>query len=470
MIKALTHSNGIWYTKKGFYGTSYIHTMKKIIFLLICCCVSFNVNAQWYKKYLSGDESKRIPSEWSFIYDAGDKSIVLSESGMLMIVLNERQFFLTKNDGAVPVSVEMLKNGALIKNGNFAFAILTDKHACGSEGFKEYLDSIRNGAIIRIAAPIYNDFDFDVTTTKMCERVIQHQFSSTEEKAKVVCDTVPRKPPKRMVERPRLLSRVGELGFKYNDLFGRIDCWEDRHKDIAPDLPPLKGMKYRTFTTRLPKARNFSRDILAVKSPKKDTLLSWAANMIAKRYGVTIPSDKKFKSSGEIADFVMDNKIASYRRIENELTVEDWGPNEQEGALVADVWHSGDLYTFFYSSWIDSGFHLSMTESWFTINAATGKEYTLFDFIDKRDEAALVGLIAKYLWNHHDRWVDLYPDRFQEHPEWLLDCSGAALTKNGLIVYYHAPQIGCYADGQFNAVIPYEELKSLPHGLLMDIQ
>lgn len=139
--------------------------MKKIIFLLICCCVSFNVNAQWYKKYLSGDESKRIPSEWSFIYDAGDKSIVLSESGMLMIVLNERQFFLTKNDGAVPVSVEMLKNGALIKNGNFAFAILTDKHACGSEGFKEYLDSIRNGAIIRIAAPIYNDFDFDVTTT-----------------------------------------------------------------------------------------------------------------------------------------------------------------------------------------------------------------------------------------------------------------------------------------------------------------
>ena len=82
-------------------------------------------------------------------------------------------------------------------------------------------------------------------------------------------------------------------------------------------MPPLKGMKYRTFTTRLPKARNFSRDILAVKSPKKDTLLSWAANMIAKRYGVTIPSDKKFKSSGEIADFVMDNKIASYRRIEN---------------------------------------------------------------------------------------------------------------------------------------------------------
>lgn len=86
------------------------------------------------------------------------------------------------------------------------------------------------------------------------------------------------------------------------------------------------------------------------------------------------------------------------------------------------------------------------------------------------NEAAFIDLIVKYLWNHYDRWIDKYPDRFSEHPEWLLDCSGAALTKNGLIVYYHAPWIGCYADGQFNAVIPYEELKSLPHGLLMDIR
>lgn len=67
----------------------------------------------------------------------------------------------------------------------------------------------------------------------------------------------------------------------------------------------------------------------------------------------------------------------------------------------------------------------------------------------------------------YDRWIDKYPDRFSEHPEWLQDCNGAALAKNGLIVYYHAPEIGCYSDGQFNAVIPYEELKSLPHGLLI---
>lgn len=67
----------------------------------------------------------------------------------------------------------------------------------------------------------------------------------------------------------------------------------------------------------------------------------------------------------------------------------------------------------------------------------------------------------------YDHWIDKYPDRFSKHPEWLLDCSGAAMTKNGLIVYYHAPEIGCYSDGQFNAVIPYEELKTLPHGLLI---
>ncbi len=451
--------------------------MKKIIFLLICCFVSFNVNAQWHKKYLSGDESKRIPPEWSYIYDAGDKSIVISESGMLMIVVNEQQSFLTKGDGMVPVSVEMYENGALIKKGKFAFAILPEKHACGSSGFKEHLDSIRTkGAVIRVVAPIYSNFDFDVTTTEMHENVILHQFGSTEKEAKTVCDTIPRKPQKGLVERPRLLGRAGELGFKYNGLFGRIARWEDRHKDIAPDLPPLKGMKYRTFTTRLPKARSFSRDILAVRCPENDTLLSWAANMVAPRYGVAIQPGKRFKSSGDIADFVMDNKIASdkriasYKDIDKEFIVEDWDFNEQEGILVADVWHSGDIFTFFYSSWIDSGCHLSTRESWFTINAVTGKEYTLFDFIDKRDEAALIDLVVKYLWNHHDRWVDLYPDRFQEYPEWLTNYSGAALTKNGLIVYYHAPWIGCYADGQFNAVIPYEELESLPHGLRMDVR
>ena len=296
---------------------------------------------------------------------------------------------------------------------------------------------------------------------------------STTGRAETICDTVSQK--RAMVERPRLLSSVEVLGFKYNVLFGRIDCWEDRHKDIAPDLPPLKGMKYRTFTTCISKAQNFSRDILAVRCPKKDTLLNWAANMVAKRYGVTIPSGKKFKSSGDIADFVMDGKIAfhkriaSYEDIDREVIVEDWDPNEQEGVLVADVWHSGDIYTFFYSSWIDSGCHLSLTDSWFSVNAVTSKAYSLFDFIDKRDEAALIDLVVKYLWNDHDRWIELYPSRFQHYPEWLKDCSGAALTKNGLIVYYHAPQIGCYADGQFNAVIPYEELKSLPHGLLMDI-
>lgn len=290
-------------------------------------------------------------------------------------------------------------------------------------------------------------------------------LSSTVGRAEAVRDTVSQK--RAAIERPRLLSSVGELGFKYNELFGRIGCWEDRHKDIAPDLPPLKGMKYRTFTTCISKAHNFSRDILAVRCPKKDTLLNWAANMVAKRYGVTIPSGKKFKSSGDIADFVMDGKIAfhkriaSYKDIDREFIVEDWDLNEQEGVLVADVWHLGDIYTFFYSSWIDSGCHLSLTDSWFSVNAVTGKEYSLFDFIDKRDEAALIDLVVKYLWNHYDRWPDLYPYRFQHYPEWLKDCIGAALTKNGQIVYYHAPEIGCYADGQFNAVIPYEELKSL---------
>ena len=285
--------------------------------------------------------------------------------------------------------------------------------------------------------------------------------SSTEGAAKTVCDTV-----------PRLLSRVGELGFKYNDLFGRIKTLSDSIPDILKDLPPLKGLKYRTYTISCKKDSCItSRSIIAVRCPKDSVLLRWVCKSIEEWDTLSrgsLSDQESLRSSGEIVTFYI-NKIKERGPIICEGDI-GWKILEQSGCLVADVWHSKDLCTLFTSYWNDSGAVVRAFESWRTINAVTGKAYSLFDFIDKRDEAAFIDLIAKYLWNHQDRWVDKYPDQFSEHPEWLLDCSGAALTKNGLIVYYHAPGIGCYADGQFNAVIPYEELESLPHGLLMDIQ
>lgn len=152
--------------------------MKKIIFLLICCCVNFNfnVNAQWRKEYIPGDELREIPSEWSYRYDIGDKSITFTESTGMLLIVAKKQFFLANDDGGVPVLIGMYKNGKLIEKENFIFTITPDKHACGLVGFKEHLKSIiTNGTVIRIVAPLHDDFDFDITTTKMPEK-----FGSTQ--------------------------------------------------------------------------------------------------------------------------------------------------------------------------------------------------------------------------------------------------------------------------------------------------
>ena len=53
----------------------------------------------------------------------------------------------------------------------------------------------------------------------------------------------------------------------------------------------------------------------------------------------------------------------------------------------------------------------------------------------------------------------LLPEHASEDPVKLLgDADGCALIREGLIIYYHPYHIGCGADGQFTAVIPYGEL------------
>lgn len=136
--------------------------MKKILFLIICCYISFNVNAQWRRQYASG------VSEWTYVYDIGDKSITFTESGLLMIAAKNRQF-LTDKTGNTLVVIVVTYNGKLVTKGQFSLPVTPDGHATGANGFRDLLDKVRKGCIIRVVAPVINDFDFDLTTTKMYE-------------------------------------------------------------------------------------------------------------------------------------------------------------------------------------------------------------------------------------------------------------------------------------------------------------
>lgn len=141
--------------------------MKRLFFLLICSILCLNLSAQWRRQYIPGDELKGIPSEWSYIYESGNKVVTFTDSGILMIVA-KNQYFITTDEGFVPVLIGIYKNGNLLVRGKYAFTMLPEGHSCGLDGFREVLKLIRtSGAVIRIVAPLYNNFEFDITTTRM---------------------------------------------------------------------------------------------------------------------------------------------------------------------------------------------------------------------------------------------------------------------------------------------------------------
>lgn len=142
--------------------------MKKIIFLLIFSISCLNLSAQWKRQYIPGDELRGYPSEWSYNYDTGDKAVVFTESGTLMIVTKDKKFAKDRN-GNILVIIGIYINDKLYTKGQFSFVVTPDGHAAGGSKFQDYLKLVRNGATIRIIAPIKNDFDFDLATTRMYE-------------------------------------------------------------------------------------------------------------------------------------------------------------------------------------------------------------------------------------------------------------------------------------------------------------
>ena len=98
--------------------------------------------------------------------------------------------------------------------------------------------------------------------------------------------------------------------------------------------------------------------------------------------------------------------------------------------------------------------------SYFTVDASTGKVVTYANLIDKSDEDKLDRLLPKYLGNGYEKWA-ASADRVKSNSgkKLISQMDGCALLKEGLIIFYLPYSIGCGADGEFTATIPYEVLK-----------
>jgi hypothetical protein len=136
-------------------------------------------------------------------------------------------------------------------------------------------------------------------------------------------------------------------------------------------------------------------------------------------------------------------------------------PNEQFGFMLTDCWRTEEFCTFYEATWYDwMSCGDNTRESYYSVNRATGKVASISDFVSEQDIPKLAELLLKYLknysgqlWTHPGfEWVATQPI------ELLRQMNGCALIREGLIIYYYPYEIGCGADGQFNATIPYQEL------------
>lgn len=261
--------------------------------------------------------------------------------------------------------------------------------------------------------------------------------------------------------------------FKYA-YFGKKDPW-DRSYGISPgSIPPIPGLKYRTCYNLCPKDTCFAtRTVLAVRCPENKILLKWASQRVAWLIDSGGNESYKKPETYNVPDLSSSSDICNYyisqakkaNIVQECHGAEDGGvPNEQYGYLLTDCWETPIYCTFFVASWYDwLSCGDNTRESYHSVNKMTGKVAQLEDLIKNESMSKLAKLLFKYLRNYNgDLWVDCRTNVKDINPSDILnDRNGCALIKEGLVIYYYPYNIGSGAEGQFNAIIPYEELDGI---------
>lgn len=260
------------------------------------------------------------------------------------------------------------------------------------------------------------------------------------------------------------------FGYKYV-FFGEVSPWCREPGIDNTTLPPIPGLKYRSCAVLCEKDTCFaSRAVLALRCPENPVLLDWASSRAATytdwcKSGMYGPQPEKYvvgESSADICNkYILQMKKAFQHQ---KCSGNNGSPNEQFGFLLTDCWKTDRYCTFYEATWYDlMSCGDNTRESYFSVDLNTGKVATLADFVPENKWQELAEIMLKYLrngngniWRHPDfDWVP------SDSLALLKDMNGCALIREGLIIYYYPYEIGCGADGQFNAVIPYIELKEL---------
>lgn len=100
--------------------------------------------------------------------------------------------------------------------------------------------------------------------------------------------------------------------------------------------------------------------------------------------------------------------------------------------------------------------------SWRTIDKNTGKELTIKDIIKQKHLGLFYERMLAHLCNREGLFSSFYSEDFTVRSKVIrTQFDGIAIVPEGVVVYYHPYKIGCGAEGQYNSLIPYDELEGM---------
>ena len=260
--------------------------------------------------------------------------------------------------------------------------------------------------------------------------------------------------------------------------FGKLGFMERSFQEDTLVFPPIEGLVHRSAYAMCPKDTCFAEyAVLALRCPPIQPLLNWVADTVsAFVHECPIGNGLSIYNNGELSipakHLKSDREICDYYIGQLNHVYDNWHCtgegdhdviNEQAGLLLADCWNNGNLYTFHRMDWYDwLSCGNNTRESWWTVNAKTGKLLTLDDMVRQEKKDSLSNLMMAQLVNGRgELYAEQYAEASRNKLEVLSRADGSALISDGLVIYFYPYKLSFGADGQYKAVIPYTQLEGI---------
>lgn len=241
---------------------------------------------------------------------------------------------------------------------------------------------------------------------------------------------------------------------------GRYFGWEELQGDEGkiPDIPGLIYLETSGchLAVRCPADRKIQKWV----SSRVKLFADWCINGPADTIPSIVPqypvSDSMENLCNKYISYIKGAKGISPQR-DTAVIV------EQFADLLVDIYDGENYCTMQEVKWYDHGSCGDNTSrSWFSIDKKSGRELGFNDIIDASKSREFAYLMVKHLNAYGLPWFDYNRElRDCDLLNLLAGMDGIAIIPEGVIVYYHPYAIGSGAEGQYNALIPINELKGM---------